>query len=128
MGRVREGTKRILGTERANRKEPLPLEVLKAIVDRSDLSDCLVLRNGCLFCCFTGFLRFDDVSRIRRNQILFHEGFMKIKIDKSKNDQLREGNEVLISEAEGSVCPVKILKEYLLRMNISPSCRQLVKT
>ena len=53
---------------------------------------------------------------------------MKIKIDKSKNDQLREGNEVLISEAEGSVCPVKILKEYLLRMNISPSCRQMVET
>ena len=134
MGIVREGAKRILRTERANRKEPLPLEVLKAIVDGSDLSDCLVLRNGCLFLwCFTGFLRFDDVSRIRRNQILFHEGFMKIKIDKSKNDQLREGNEVSISEAEGSVCPVKILKEYLLRMNISPRCselifRQLVKT
>ena len=85
------------------------------------------------FCCFTGFLRFDDVSRIRRNQISFHEGFMKIKIDKSKNDQLREGNEVLISEGEGSVCPGKILNEYLLRMNISPSSsdlifRQLVKT
>ena len=51
MGRVREGAKRILGTERANRKEPLPLEVLKAIVEGSRLSDCLVLRNGCLFCC-----------------------------------------------------------------------------
>ena len=126
-GRVREGAKRILGTERANRKEPLPLGVLKAIVDGSDLSDCLVLRNVCLFLlCFTGFLRFADVSRIRRNQISFHEGFMKIKIGKSKNDQLREGNDVLVSEAEGSVCPVKILNEYLLRMNISPSSTELI--
>ena len=52
VGRVRDGAKRILGTERANRKEPLPLGVLKAIVGESDLSDCLVLRNVCLyFCC-----------------------------------------------------------------------------
>jgi len=90
VDRVRDGSKGTLGAERENRKEPLPLEVLKAIVDGSDLSDCLVLGNVCLFLlCFIGFLRFDDVSRIKRNQISFHEGFMKNKIDKSKNDQLK---------------------------------------
>ena len=35
---------------------------------------------------------------------------MKVKIDKSKNDQLRDGNEVLISEAKGPLSRLRFLK------------------
>ena len=31
---------------------------------------------------------FDEVSLIRGNDVFFHEGFMIIKVLKSKNDQL----------------------------------------
>ena len=43
---------------------------------------------------------------------------MAIKVEKSKNDQLRQGDEVVIAQSEGSIYPVKILKEYLDRLTI----------
>ena len=58
---------------------------------------------------------------------------MSIKVEKSKNDQLRQGDEVLIAKEEGTACPVKILEEYLNRFNIDPLSdqfifRRLIKT
>ena len=58
---------------------------------------------------------------------------MTITVEKSKSDQLRQGDEVVIAQSRGSVCPVFILKEYLGRLNINLSSnelifRQLVKT
>lgn len=38
--------------------------------------------------CFQNDFRFDEVSIIRGYYIFFHEGFMIIKVLKSKNDQL----------------------------------------
>ena len=131
---VRDASKRILGTARSNRKELITPELLKSIVGGADLSNGLELRNVCLYLlCFAGFLRFDDVSRIKRNQISFHTGYMSIKVEKSKNDQLRQGDEVLIAKGEGTACPVKILEEYLNRFNIDPLSdqfifRRLIKT
>ena len=131
---VREASKRILGTGRSNQKEPMPRDFLQSIVDRADLSNDLELRNVCLYVlCFVVFLRFDHVSRVKRNEISFHSGYMSIKVEKSKNDQLRQGDEVLIAEGEGATCPVKILKEYSNMFNIYPMSnefifRQLIKT
>ena len=58
---------------------------------------------------------------------------MSIKVEKSKKDQLRQGDEVLIAKGEGTACPVKILEEYLNRFNIDPLSdqfifRRLIKT
>ena len=39
-------------------------------------------------CVFKNDFRFDEVSIIRGYYIFFHEGFMIIKVLKSKNDQL----------------------------------------
>ena len=58
---------------------------------------------------------------------------MTVKVDKSKIDQLRQGDEVVIAQSEGNVCPVFLLKEYLKKLDISPESsdvifRPLVKT
>ena len=98
------------------------------------MSNGLELSNVWLYLlCFVGFFRFDDVSRIKRSQISFHAGYMSINVEKSKNDRLRQGDEVLIAKGEGRACPVKILKEYLNRFNIDPLSpqfifRRLIKT
>lgn len=104
VSRVRDAAKRILGTGRPNRKEPLTVEVLKDIVGSADPSNILQLRNACLYVlAYAGFFRSEEVLNIRMNHILFHEGFMVIKIEKSKTDQLRQGGEVVIAESRGSV-------------------------
>lgn len=41
VNRVRNATKRILGTKRSNRKEPLSVEIVKDVIDGSDLSNTL---------------------------------------------------------------------------------------
>jgi len=124
---VRDASKRILGTTRPNWKEPITPELLKSIVVRANLSNGLELRNVCLYrLCFADFLRFDDVSRIKRNHISFHTGYMSIKVKKSNNDQIRQGDEVLIAKGEGTACPVKILEEYLNRFNIDPLSDQFI--
>ena len=58
---------------------------------------------------------------------------MIIKVVKRKTDQLRQGDEVVIAQSEGNVCPVFLLKEYLKKLDISPDSsefifRPLVKT
>ena len=51
VNRVRHDAKKILGTKRGNRKEPLSVEILKDIIDGSDLSNTLQLRNVCALLC-----------------------------------------------------------------------------
>ena len=51
---------------------------------------------------------------------------MSIKVEKSKNYQLRQGDEALIAKGEGTACPVKILEEYLNRFNIDPLSDQFI--
>ena len=79
------------------------------------------------------FFRSEEVLNIRMSNIRFYEGFMIIEVVKRKTDQLRQGDEVVIAQSEGNVCPVFLLKEYLKKLDISPDSsefifRPLVKT
>ena len=73
-----------------------------------------------------GFFRSEEVLSITMSHIPFYEGWMIIKVDKSKTDQLRQGDEVVIAQSEGNVCPVFLLKEYLKKLDISPDSREFV--
>lgn len=124
---VRSASKRILGTAILNCKEPISSSVLHAIISNSDLDNPVELCNITLYVLsFAGLFRFDDASRIRRNDIFFNEGFMLIKVPKSKKDQLRSGDEAVISELPSEACPVKLLKRYLTKFQIPPDFRDLI--
>ena len=123
---VRLASKRILGTAILNRKEPISSNLIQDIA-QSNLDNPVELRNATLYVlCFTGFLRFDDVSRIRRSYISFHEGHVAIRVHKSKNDQLRKGDKVVISELPSPACPVKLLVRYLKTLQIPPTSGELI--
>ncbi|XP_068716917.1 integrase/recombinase xerD homolog [Montipora capricornis] len=124
---VRSASKRILGTAILNSKEPISSSVTHDIISSSNLENSVELRNITLYVLsFAGFFRFDDVSRIRRNDIFFNEVFMVIKVPKSKNDQLRRGDKVIISVLPSPACPVKLLKKYLPKFKIPPDSRDLI--
>ena len=124
---VRCASKRVLGTRVVNRKEPISSSVIHDVIGLANLQNHVHLPNVTMYVLlFAGFFRFDDVSRIRRNDIFFHEGFMAIRVFKSKNDQLRKGDEVIFSEISGSACPVKLLKTYLAHFSIPSSSRDLI--
>ena len=112
----------------------MSIEILKDVIDGSDLSNTLQLRDMCLYVLsYEGFFRSEEVTRIRRSHIKFFENHKIIKVEKSKTDQLRPGDEVVLARSRGSICPVSILQEYLSRWNIDPHSddlifRRLVKT
>ena len=53
------------------------------------------------------------MSLIRTKDIKFCNGFISVFIEKSKADQLREGQSVIIAESGSSLCLVGLLKLYI---------------
>ena len=105
-------------TSQTNRKEPLTIEQLSRMVCRANLTNTLELRNMCMYSlAFIGLLRFDDLIRIRRSDLTFCSDFLRINITKSKNDQLRKGNEILINDTISPIrrplnCSSHICREF----------------
>ena len=112
---ISSAAKRLVGTRLLNKKEPISPDMIRKLVEASNFNNLLELRNVFIFLlAFAGFFRIEEVLHIKYGDIAFHAGYVAISIDRSKTDQLRKGNEVVISENFGSdSCPVTILSRYL---------------
>ena len=53
---------------------------------------------------FCGFLRYDEISSLRCNDVQIFYSYFILKINKSKTDQYRQGNEVPISKGTTIDC------------------------
>ena len=116
---VKEGAVRLASQPTANRKEPLEAHHLKLLAAETNLEDLLQLRNLVMFIlAFSGFLRSSELCVIRSRDVQFNEGYVKISIEKSKTDQLREGRSVVIAESSSITCPCSLLKLYMLKAQI----------
>jgi hypothetical protein len=69
----------------------------------------------------SGFLRYDELSNIKANNISFHEEYVDIFIEKSKTDCYRNGKNVLITKLNTSQSPVTILQSYIREAKIDLS-------
>ena len=69
----------------------------------------------------TGFLRYDELSNIKANNITFHEEYVNIFIEKCKTDCYRNGKNVLIAKLNTPQCPVTILQCYIQEAKIDLS-------
>ena len=75
---------------------------------------------------FAGFFRFDEVVRIKRNDILYCGNYIKIFIEFSKTDKYRDGAWVFIASTASMTCPVSMLNRYLEAAEISPICGKFI--
>ena len=115
---VRRSVQRRLGVALVNQKEPLDFEVIRGAAswvwtleqghNRWALALTLVLVGFC------GFLRYSDLAQLYADEIHFYEDRAELFLETRKNDQLREGNVVVLARGESSACPVAAL-EWLLR-------------
>ena len=119
---IREGANRLSGTRLVNKKEPISADKLRKLVNNSNLQNLLQLRNVCIFVlAFSGFFRIEEVLHLTYGDIHFCNGYVAINIDRSKTDQLKKGNEVVISVGTlEDACPVKILRRYITEIERSP--------
>ena len=118
---VKEAANRILG-HGDNKKSPISVDIIKKVIDKftcinASLQDLRVALMCIL--AFMGFLRFDELSRIRFSDIVIQQEFVKIFIERSKTDVYRDGHWLYISSLNSNYCPVRILRCYLAKAKFS---------
>ena len=64
---------------------------------------------------YTGFLRYSEVSDLKASDIKWKKTHIELFIEKSKTDIYRDGHWLLISKLNSPICPLRILKRYLVR-------------
>ena len=119
---VSRAAKILIGTRLINKKEPILPDMIRKLVEASNLDNLLNLRNVCIFLlAFAGFFRIEEVLSIKYGDITFHDSYVVIRVDRSKTDQLRKGNEVVISRSSSQdACPVLLFKRYLSELERFP--------
>ena len=102
-----QGLKRTL-SKPVQKKRPITKEMIMDIVADATKHPSLAnirLATACLLA-FSGFLRFDELIHIRPCDLTIDAVMAKIHILRSKTDQFRQGNEVVVSRSGASTCPV----------------------
>ena len=61
---------------------------------------------------FAGFLRFQELANLKREDVAFNGAHVILHITSSKTDQLRDGASVLIARTANATCPVSMLQDY----------------
>ena len=125
---INEAAKRVL-SKPLTKKEPIKSRHLKLLAEKFGGRDANLMNLRLLALCtvgFAGFLRFDELSSIKRSDIVFHSTDMKIFIEKSKTDVYRDGAWVVIAKTKRITCPVKILRRYVNRLKSPPSSEEYI--
>ena len=94
-------------------KTPFTLAHIQELFEKVEVSNLTDVRNVCFMgLAFFAFLRFDEVVHIKTGNVTIHKTHVELLVEKAKNDQLRQGNVVVIARRP-RFCPVEILQLYL---------------
>jgi len=111
-----EGAKRMALFEGSKKKDPFTPEMIKSIVNfYGSVNANLYELRFLIICllCFSGFLRISKLLNTKLKDLKFYCDYLTVTLEKSKTDQLREGNIVFISKNNSSFCPVVHTKSYI---------------
>ena len=97
------------------KKEPVTVQMLIDLCHKfNGNNDLIVIRDlTMILLSFAGFLRFDEISSLMFKDVKVEENYLIVKIEKSKTDQYRQGNEILISKGETIACPYRMYLDYI---------------
>ena len=111
---LHESAKRSIG-HKVIKKDVVTANMITELGDKYvDSNDPIEIRTLCMITtAFAGFLRYDELSSIRCNDVMIHPDYFTINIKKSKTDQFRAGNEVIIAKGSTSSCPHSMLLRYM---------------
>jgi len=113
---VFEGCKRLCMTDPRQKKDIITTEMMKQLIEaysgaEESLPNLRFLVMSVF--CFTGFMRIEEILKTKLKNIKVMGKHLEIFLEKSKTDQLREGNIIYISRLESNYCPVKLFEKYL---------------
>ena len=95
-------------------KEPVTAEMLLAMVEAAGPSPSLTEVRLLAIClvAFAGFLRCEELLKLRCADVAFNTEGMVINITSSKTDQYREGASLVIAHTGTATCPVSMMQRY----------------
>ena len=67
---------------------------------------------------YAGFLRFSEVSALKRDDTDIQDTYMRLFLEQSKTDIYRSGHWIYISKLNSVLCPVKITQKYIQKTKI----------
>lgn len=111
---LRESARRI-ARPKVNKKDPVTVSMLVDLcILFRDKCDLLTIRDlSMILLSFAGFLRYDELSSLKCCDVVLHDDHLCLYINKSKTDQYRNGNEVLISKGNTAACPYNMFLKYV---------------
>ena len=75
---------------------------------------------------FMGFLRFSEVSNLKRSDFIIHNTHMSIFIEKSKTDIYRKGHWLHLAKLNSNLCPLDLTKRYFVLAWIDNQCDKYI--
>ena len=117
IAKVLEGIKQLSGyTE--NPTSPL---------SSSDLTSAFQYLGGVeIVLSFMGFLRFSEVSNLKRSDFILHNTHMSIFIEKGKTDIYRRGHWLHLAKLNSNFCPLDLTKRYFVLAEIDKQCDKYI--
>ena len=116
-----QGLKRIL-CKPVQKRNPVTTEILADMIQDTNkqptLSNLRITTFSLL--AFAGFLRFHEAIHVRACHVEISTDMVRILLPRSKTDQLRQGQEVLIARTNTATCPVAMLEHYMAAAEITP--------
>ena len=101
----------------------MTIGMIEAVVRDAELSGSLSdlkLATACVLG-YTAFLRFSELVDLAPTDFIVNGEMMSIRIKRSKNNQLRQGDEVVIARTWSRTCPVAMFECYLRRVGMTTS-------
>ena len=75
---------------------------------------------------FMGFLRFSEVSNLKRSDFILHNTPLSIFIEKSKTDIYRKGHWPHLEKLNSNSCPLELIKIYFFLAGIDKQCNKYI--
>ena len=127
-----EAARRILARP-PKRNEPLSADLVRRVVSRQEKGSVADVQLAVLFSLgYFGFLRWDNLHRLKVDSLHFEESHVAIFLNKRKNDHFREGSWVFVARCiTPGPCPVAVLEKFLSVGNhakASPLFRRVQKS
>ena len=73
-----------------------------------------------------GFLRFSEVAKLKRCDIIINKTFLSIFIEKSKTDVYLEGSWIYLTKVDTALCPIELVSKHFKKGNIRDNCQKYI--
>ena len=75
---------------------------------------------------FAGFLRYNELAKLKESDLAFFEDHLELYIESSKTDQYRDGAWVVVARTRTELCPVQMLERYMALASIGEDAEKFL--